>query len=540
MPNEEGSSRTAGVPRDALRNSLIAAAADGWKDRLIDLSRRNNLLFYKPVIRGTLELPIGAQLLFLLNDREAVPIRDLLAAGQDKITAVRDIARKGLENLEEKGLSTLYLAVGRCTWAADDGGRPPIAPILLFPASLKLKGQDLPATEVQITGDPEINPVLIHILNKELNVQVTAGAVLSLFASPTSIEADNEDEDSTHEDGSLQKVLDFLNSIAKAVPDFKADQFAVLGNFSFQKLAMVKDLENHKAELMASDVVAAIAGDEDARRTLGSSQIETDPHSLDAVLPDNEFAVVEADSSQQCAIAGICAGQSAVVHGPPGTGKSQTITNLIATLSAQGKKVLFVAEKRAALEVVMNRLESVGLDHLAIDLHGAEQTPKKVMERVARTLNAVREAALPAAQTIHEQFVDRRSRLNQHDSSMHTPQAPTEKTVFAMQAALLRISSDVASPLRWRGADLMQITPKNAERITNLLRDAAGFETLFNRSDTSPWTGVQLKDADSVQRAIDLAATLRYEAIPDFQRNLTAVCRVAGSGSRRLVPKLSN
>lgn len=457
-----------------------------------------------------------------------MPISDLLAAGQDKITAIRDIARKGLENLEEKGLSTLYLAVGRCTWAADDGGRAPIAPILLFPVSLKLKGQDLSATEVQITGDPEVNPVLIHIFNKELNVQVTAGAVLSLFASPTSVEADDENEGSAHESGSLQKVLDFLNNITKSVPDFKADQFAVLGNFSFQKLAMVKDLENHKAELIASDVVAAIAGDDAARRKLGSSQIETDPHSLDAVSPDNEFAVVEADSSQQCAIAGICAGQNAVVHGPPGTGKSQTITNLIATLSAQGKKVLFVAEKRAALEVVMNRLEAVGLDHLAIDLHGAEQTPKKVMERVARTLNAVRDAAFPASQTVHEQFVDRRSRLNQHDSSMHTPQAPTERTVFAMQAALLRLPSDVASPLRWRGADLMQITPRNAKRITNLLREAAGFETLFNRTDASPWTGVQLKDADSVQRAIDLAATLHYKTFPDLQRDLTAVCQLTG------------
>jgi hypothetical protein len=124
----------------------------------------------------------------------------------------------------------------------------------------------------------------------------------------------------------LQAVLDYLNSIARKLPGFKAEPFAVLGNFSFQKLAMVRDLENRRAELLANDVVAAIAGDDAARRKLGGSQIETDPTSLDLILPDNEFAVVEADSSQQCAIAGINAGQSAVVHGPPGTGKSQTIT----------------------------------------------------------------------------------------------------------------------------------------------------------------------------------------------------------------------
>ncbi len=96
--------------------------------------------------------------------------------------------------------------------------------------------------------------------------------------------------------------------MASKLPGFKAEPFAVLGNFSFQKLAMVRDLENHRAELVANDVVAAIAGDNGARRKLGSSQIATDPTTLDAVLPDNEFAVVEADSSQQCAISGISRG----------------------------------------------------------------------------------------------------------------------------------------------------------------------------------------------------------------------------------------
>src|SRR6202041_2901090 len=183
----------------------------------------------------------------------------------------------------------------------------------------------------------------------------------------------------------------------------------------------------------------------------------TDPSCLDTMPPDTEFAVVEADSSQQCAIVGLSAGQSAVVHGPPGTGKSQTITNLIATLAANGKKVLFVAEKRAALEVVMNRLVAVGLDHLAIDLHGAEQTPKKVMERIARTLSMVRDAPKPAPANIHEQFVDRRNKLNQHDAKMHTACSPAQQTIFAMQGALLRLPENIVSPLRWRGADLMLI-----------------------------------------------------------------------------------
>jgi len=550
----------AGAPETLLREKLIDAARDGWTNRLIDLSRRNNLLFYKPSIGGTLELPISPRMIAFLSDGETLPIRDLLANDQDKISSIRAISRKGLENLEEKGLSTLYLTLGRCTWTADDGGRDPIAPILLVPIGLKLKGQDLPATEISLTGEIEVNPVLLHIFNRELNLSISQETLLNLYSSENDGETSENDteademraaqnrlqaEADSYREGSwsnlraqrdadaigekirarmsevqeqgaasLQAVLDFLNNQASELPGFKAESFAVIGNFSFQKLSMVRDLENHRDELTANDVVAAIAGDGAARRKLGASQIETDPTSLDKILPDNEFAVVEADSSQQCAIAGICTGQSAVVHGPPGTGKSQTITNLIATLAANGKKVLFVAEKRAALEVVMNRLKAVGLDHLAIDLHGAEQTPKKVMERVARTLNTVREARKPITEVVHEQFIDRRSKLNLHDTKMHTAHAPTQQSVFAMQGALLRFPSNISSTLRWRGPDLMQITPKVAKRVQDLLGEAAGFETLFNRSDPSPWTGIELKDGQAVQNAVDLARRLSYEIIP--------------------------
>jgi very-short-patch-repair endonuclease len=518
MPSAENVVSSAGAAEALLRERMIDAASNGWANRLIDLSRRNNLLFYKPVSSGTLELPVTPRMMEFLSDCEALPISDLLASDQDKISSIRAISRKGLENLEEKGLSTLYLALGKCTWTADDGGRDPIAPILLAPIALKLKGQDLQATEVGLVGEIEVNPVLLHIFNRELNLSITAETILNLYSREDASDSEENGAvaDGWHTTVTLHAVLDFLNVRASKLPGFSAEPFAVIGNFSFQKLSMVRDLEGHHAELVANDVVAAIAGNNEARRKLGSSQVDTDPASLDRVLPENEFAVVEADSSQQCAIACICAGQSAVVHGPPGTGKSQTITNLIATLTAKGKKVLFVAEKRAALEVVMNRLKAVGLDHLTIDLHGAEQTPKKVMERVARTLSAVREARKPTMEAVHEQFVDRRNKLNQHDVKMHIARAPTQQTVFQMQGALLRLPSNISSPLRWRGPDLMQITPKVAKRVLDLLSEAAGFETLFNRSDSSPWTGVELKDGQAAQDAVDLAGRLSYETIPSL------------------------
>src|ERR1700722_16069849 len=526
MPKTETPSKVPQTPENLLRTSLVDTAREGWTNRLIDLSRRNNLLYYKPTATTTLELPVTQEMMSFLSDGGPLLITDLLGTGHEKLSSVRAIARKGLENLEEKGLSTLYLAFGQCTWAATDGGRDPISPIFLIPVNLKLKGQNLDATEMQIAGDFEVNPVLLHVFNRELNLPLKAETLLDLFTSQQP--GAEEDEAETSQTLLLEPVLNFLYGTASKLPGFKAEPFAILGNFSFQKLAMVRDLENHRPELITNDVVAAIAGDNGARRTLGSTQISTDPTTLDSILPENEDAVVEADSSQQCALFGITAGQHAVIHGPPGTGKSQTITNLIATLAANGKKVLFVAEKRAALEVVMSRLVAVGLDHLAIDLHGAEQTPKKVMERIARTLSMVRDAPKPASSTIHEQFSDRRNKLNQHDAKMHTVHAPAEETVYAMQGTLLRLPSGITSPLRWRGADLMQITRKRAERVLDLLGEAAGFETLFNRSDPSPWTGVELKDGQAVQDAVDLTDRLTHDVIPRLKGSLRDLSESSG------------
>jgi very-short-patch-repair endonuclease len=527
MPEAERPLRVSFPPESPLRSRLVDAARAEWTNRLIDLSRRNNLLYYKPTASTVLEIPITPTLLSFVGADEPLPMGELLGGERTKISSVRVIARKGLENLEEKGLSTLYLALGACSWTAADGGRDPIAPILLIPMSLKLKGQDLEATEVQVAGEFEVNPVLLHVLNRELNVPLTAEMLQKFLVTGQSGE---EEPGAANGPSSLQlePILTFLTELASKVPGFQAIPFAVLGNFSFQKLAMVRDLENHRAALVANDVVAAIAGDNDARSRLGSSQNSTDPMTLDAILPENEFAVVEADSSQQCAILGIAAGQHAVVHGPPGTGKSQTITNLIATLAANGKRVLFVAEKRAALEVVMNRLAAIGLDHLAIDLHGAEQTPKKVMERIARTLNMVREAPKPATASIHDQFVERRNRLNQHDARMHTPIPPTQQTIYAMQGKLLRLPENVVSSLRWRGQELMQISAKAAERVIDLLGEAAGFEALFTRNDPSPWTGVELRDGQSVEHAIDLADRLNQQSLPGLSSSLRNLCDSCG------------
>jgi hypothetical protein len=226
----------------------------------------------------------------------------------------------------------------------------------------------------------------------------------------------------------------------------------VLGNFAFQKMAMVKDLQERANDLPAHDVIAAIAGDSKAKSAINAEQTDPDPREFDRIPPDNEFLVLDADSSQQRPIAAVLADQSRVIHGPPGTGKSQTITNLIASLAAEGRRILFVAEKKAALEVVKRRLEEVGLGHLAIDLHGADLSPKKVMLQVAHTLEVVRSSAPVNCQQVHAQLVDRRGRLNSHVERMHCHREPTGMSVYEMQGLLLRLgrTSELAKGNTWQ------------------------------------------------------------------------------------------
>jgi hypothetical protein len=372
---------------------------------------------------------------------------------------------------------------------------------------------------IALTGPVQVNPVLLHVLDTQFGVSLTSEELLSHLLR------DDEEEPL---DPSL--LYAELNERAVDVPGFEIKRSATLGNFAFQKMAMVKDLQERATELAAHDVVAAIAGNEEARSLVGAPQQDQDPKELDRVPPENEFIVLDADSSQQCAIANILMGQNAVIHGRPGTGKSQTISNLVATLAATGHRVLFVAEKRAALEVVLKRLREIGLGHLAIDLHGADLSPRKVMQQVADALDKVRNAVPAECEQIHKQLVDRRNRLNQHVQRLHVKREPTGRSVYEMQGKLLRLGAAAGTTTRWRGEELQRLSSETAEKIRDLLVEAAGFESLFLRTDPSPWTGAKLKDGAALQNALDIVCRSNAETFPAFMASLHTIIQQSGLG----------
>jgi very-short-patch-repair endonuclease len=502
------------------RRRTVETARQVWIRKLIDLSRRNNLLYFRPLKTGTLELSSapGEKLRDLLTG-ESVAAAKLAPQLEDEALnkVLRDISRRALENSEEKGLSTLFVTFGMATWPSLDGGRPPEAPVLLLPVAISKK-EGTNSYYLTSAGNFQLNLVLLHVLEDQFKLKLHSDELLADFAG-------DEEEDTVLDIKGLCGNIQLSMAEAKG---FEIGLRVILGNFAFQKLAMVKDLQERANDLPMHDVIAAIAGDSKAKSAINADQKDPDPREFDLIPPDNEFLVLDADSSQQRAIAAVLADQSRVIHGPPGTGKSQTITNLIASLAANGRRVLFVAEKKAALEVVKRRLEEVGLGHLAIDLHGADLSPKKVMQQVARTLEVVRSSVPVNCQEVHAQLVDRRTRLNSHVKRMHCRREPTKKSVYEMQGLVLRLQRTVDSSVRWRGGELARLTPEVSQQVNDLLAEAGGLASLFLRTDPSPWTGAVLTDGGSVQQALDLVQRTHTETLPQCLASIYAITTQTG------------
>ena len=366
----------------AERVRLVSRAVEAWKGQLIDLGGRNTLLYYKDLKQGTLSL--GAE-----SGANEVAVDDLLSGRTVRLSEMfsdtsraaaarraRTVKAKATENMEERGIQTMFLAWGMATWTDATTTATPAAPVLLRQASLSARGGAGEDFDLALPGEWEVNPTLLHLLKVEHGVEVAEGDLLSV------LDEEAEPPDAT-------ELFERLIKTASMVADFSITPRVVIGNFSYARLPMVRDLENATEALVASELICALAGDEAARTAVRARHPEITESEPDHVPPQDEFLVLDADASQSYVINAAVAGADLVVEGPPGTGKSQTIANLIATLAARGQRILFVAEKRAAIDAVLDRLNRVGLGDLVLDLHEGAGSRRKLAAEIARALHTV-------------------------------------------------------------------------------------------------------------------------------------------------------
>jgi len=178
-PDEAAANVTSGIlPISAARRGLVDRARKEWIDRLIDPSRNNNLLFFRPLKLATLDLSdVEPEASRALIRGETTPLDRLVAPERETqaVAQAKEIRKRAIANLEDRGLETLYLAYGMASWPVSDEGRPATAPILLVPIELELRGRDGRQVIVRRKGDVQVNLVLLHFLTQTRLSRSTRG-----------------------------------------------------------------------------------------------------------------------------------------------------------------------------------------------------------------------------------------------------------------------------------------------------------------------------------------------------------------------------
>ncbi len=398
-----------------------------WRDSLIDLSLRNRLLNYQrrsssagmdlvePGLTGVLEGLSRGCTFSVVREEEpedgtvgSVPAAKAVPTGStagaraidtpasragvgavrpgvqlttskttqaEQARHLRRLALVAREKFNDYGLWVLHLGVGFLDWTpASSAEKSFSSPLVIVPVVLERRRGDSYVLKVNTNEEPSLNPALA-IKMGELGI-----------TWPSVDQVDHRD---------VPALIARIRNAVSGMRGWKVTDRVVLDTFNSSKEVMYRDLLDNTDRVRASDLVRAIGLGADSGIASGTFAFEpVDADRIDEVQPpENAPLVLDADSSQRQCVAAALEGRSFVMDGPPGTGKSQTITNMIAGLLEKGRTVLFVSEKAAALDVVRNRLGDVGLDDYVLALHSNNTARKQVAQELGQALLAPRRTA---------------------------------------------------------------------------------------------------------------------------------------------------
>ena len=342
-----------------------------------------------------------------------------------------EIYRKARTALQEGGSNTLYLAFGFLLWKRDDrDDRRFRAPLILFPVSLERTSVRSGFKIVGHDDEPRFNTTLLEMLRRDFRIEI-----------PKLDEALPEDESGID----VPEVWDRVRLAVKEAPGFEVVEDVVLGHFSFAKYLMWKDLVDRTDALRENAVVRHLLDTPNDR--YGTKEGFVNPRHLDRdYKPSDLLTPLPADSSQMSAIAIADRGKDFVIIGPPGTGKSQTIANLIAHLLGTGKTVLFLSEKTAALNVVVDRLKKVGLGRFCLELHSNKARKADVLRQLGEAWKRADFETQAKWQQQAEEFLVLRDRLNRLVDHLHQKRSNGLTAHFAIGVKVrdLELASRVA------------------------------------------------------------------------------------------------
>lgn len=471
-----------------------------WADLLLDTGKKNNLINFRDTKGGTVKIvaPDFASLfsraqhgtVFEVYDPKIFPDEDLedmprlrkftsvdlseeefssLYAKKLKkasqilvynrytnpLIALKNVGKKAKSALEETGVNIAFMAFGFVDWF-DKGEREySSAPVLLAPISI-----DHPSA---------IDPYYVKMVGDEILLNPTFS-----FKLQTEYGIKLPDYDDEGIDEYLEKILLIVGKLGWAI-----SKECKISIFSFLKINMHQDVKQNADLILKNEQVKALLGEVSA----------TDEEIT--LPPISELKnVVDADSSQAEAILLAKTGKSFVLQGPPGTGKSQTITNIIAECLADGKKVLFVSEKLAALNVVYDKLRSVGLDEFCLELHSHKANKKDFISELCETLNSPKINLSGKARFEIKERLRAEGLLDEYKDKLHEKRENIDKTLYEIIEEYYGVShfpdlNFVFSDLESKGDDYLYDSEGLLSRFQNYT-ESIGYDYRLN-----PWYGYE-------------------------------------------------
>jgi very-short-patch-repair endonuclease len=448
----------------------VGAALEAWRDGLVDLTGADPLIDCGPGAPGTVEItgPSPKSIVRALQEGAGC---GFLSAGADPAehplntelteeqlgSRLHQLYLRSSREFLDRGVTDLYLAIGVLHWS-DDVGHSYASPILLLPVEITPDGPRLTAGH----DDPMVNPALALRLRR-LGVQLPASDVLAGLDVTV-----------------LWARLDVAISERR---DWHADETVVLGRFAVHRVAMYLDLLANEQRILAHPIVRALilgAGAPGGELVTARDVDRVSP-------PEHVPLVLDADAEQRACVVNAVAGRSFVIDGPPGTGKSQTIANMIGCLLHAGKRVLFVSAKAVALDTVAGRLADAGLGGYLLELHSRQTGRQDVAAALAAALDAEPSPATGMDPIDRRAVRERREQLDAYAEAMNRVREPLGHSLHEVLGWSAQLLDVPAAPVpHTRPAEL---SPAVVERVRH-----AAEEFGRTRRDTYLWRDVVDRD----------------------------------------------
>ncbi len=481
-----------------LDGYTVSVNDDGIETQL-DIKRDINILPVLAPVEEPAEVGMEAQSseIKALPEEKPIPKEpdepiDLLAERKKILDRLRLKDKTAKEDL---GTNILFLSYGFLYWNEPNkdgsgiGFQKNASPLFLIPINIIKSGGLIPRYSISIDEDEPI------VFNPALRVYLKQSFGITFDEVPDKLEEEINLE-------SLNGYFETIDQVALK-HDWMVDrQTKTISTFAFTNLAMYKEMEEWGGKIAEHSIIACLTSKEKYEQ----DQLK-DAYTIDTTIHAKEsHSVIDADSSQLEAIQAAKDGLSFVLDGPPGTGKSQTIVNIIAELMSQGKKVLFVSQKKAALDVVKSRLDSCSLGSFCLDLHNHQTKNKEFIERLVNSLNYLANEKFfdfGLRQDHHFEFLQKkREKLNTYANKLKEKYGKLDKTIFDIYA--INSSLEEAPTLQFTVLDVLGFDETKLDRLKGMAVSLRSLQSVYSNAANHPWKHINRQEFITVTEKEEL------------------------------------